>query len=331
MTTESLIAVSSPVSGTLNPFLIPEILYVLGQNLPLWKKPHGYARVFDPTVFLTCLQVCKLWHYTLTAHLWRVYDQSTMFRIPPEILVKNARFFRFTDNWEIVAVTAGPKDGPENGSRMNGQETQPNTGSGQGDIAARQNINLRQLVLKGEGSDRDTPMSTQMIDVITSFGFLESLVLENWTLEISAIENHLFRNKSRLKTFTLNQCRYRKASSATLEHEEDPTSGFLQLAAIPTICPDLQRIILKPDRAPVQQVEGSPVSDLDTYSWVARLIHGLTNAEGQKVKLRCGKQAMNKIRTRMVRLRRSNGSIDGIVYAISDTDVEDTIEVILRE
>ncbi|KAG0266146.1 hypothetical protein BG011_003133 [Mortierella polycephala] len=330
MNAESLSVGLFPAPGKLNPFQIPEILFVLGQYLPLWKKPHGYAREFDPTVFLACLQVCKLWRYTLITHLWHVYEESTMFWIPLEVLIKNLKYFRFADNWGIVTITAGSRNGPKNGSGTNGQEAQATTRSEQRDVALRKNADLRHWTLKGADSDRDTPMSTWTVETVASHESLRSLELMYWTLEISAIENLLFRNKRRLKTFTLNQCRYREAPLAALGHGEDPMSGFLTLAQVPTACPDLQKIILKPDRTPVQQAKGNPPSELDTYGWAARLILGLTYTEGQQVKLRCGIEAMRKIRAGMIKLKPLERPFDSLNFERSDTGVEDKIEVVLR-
>ncbi|KAF9903729.1 hypothetical protein EC991_003423, partial [Linnemannia zychae] len=78
---------------------LPEVLYRVGQFLPLWthqdeEEPDELYYVFLPRTIVTCLRVSKLWHRTLLPILWHTYSAGPMWMVPLSVLKRNSVHFK---------------------------------------------------------------------------------------------------------------------------------------------------------------------------------------------------------------------------------------------
>lgn len=82
-----------------NPLNMPEIIYVVGLNIPLWiPAPFNTNEiVFRPSQLVKCTKVCRLWHRTLTPILWRVYSWYQSAHVPWVAFLPNIQHLRFLD------------------------------------------------------------------------------------------------------------------------------------------------------------------------------------------------------------------------------------------
>ncbi|KAG0286421.1 hypothetical protein BGZ96_009467 [Linnemannia gamsii] len=91
----------------LNPLNIPEIVVMVGQQIPLCRRtilPYPYTgtftfnavpiTLFAPKDLLACTAVCQAWRRMLLPVLWRYYDGSLMRYVPPQVLQKASVYFR---------------------------------------------------------------------------------------------------------------------------------------------------------------------------------------------------------------------------------------------
>ncbi|KAG0312364.1 hypothetical protein BGZ97_011251 [Linnemannia gamsii] len=91
----------------LNPLEIPEIVAMVGQQIPLCRRtilPDPYTgtftfnavpvTLFAPKDLLACTAVCQAWRRILIPVLWRYYDGSLMRYVPPQVLQKASVYFR---------------------------------------------------------------------------------------------------------------------------------------------------------------------------------------------------------------------------------------------
>lgn len=85
-----------------NPLNLPEVIYKLGQFLPLWSRGTGDTGdkyVYSPQTFLACIQVSQMWHAVLTPLLWKAYDSAAMahWQIPLSTFVSNSHHIQYLD------------------------------------------------------------------------------------------------------------------------------------------------------------------------------------------------------------------------------------------
>ncbi|KAK3816336.1 MAG: hypothetical protein J3Q66DRAFT_401499 [Benniella sp.] len=88
----------TPISFTKMALDCPEILYAIGEWIPLfgdtytfWKDIHF---MFRPQMMLRCCLVSRHWNQVLTPLLWRVHDTWRMRRVPQEVLEKHSEHVR---------------------------------------------------------------------------------------------------------------------------------------------------------------------------------------------------------------------------------------------
>ncbi|KAK3816342.1 MAG: hypothetical protein J3Q66DRAFT_388526 [Benniella sp.] len=81
----------------------PEILYAIGEELPVFDKapPNTLTMFqFSPRVLLNCCSVSKFWREVLMPLLWRVDDTKSMKNVPIEVLTQYKDHVRtFTALW----------------------------------------------------------------------------------------------------------------------------------------------------------------------------------------------------------------------------------------
>ncbi|KAF9134662.1 hypothetical protein BGW39_006251 [Mortierella sp. 14UC] len=110
-----MMSTSAAQPTKINPLDIPEILYRVGEFIPLWtheppvsttlltlpsisplKTPTKWGRVdprwrsqflFQPHTLLACIRVCTSWHKTLLPLLWHTFDQEAISAPPPPALL----------------------------------------------------------------------------------------------------------------------------------------------------------------------------------------------------------------------------------------------------
>ncbi|KAF8933887.1 hypothetical protein BGZ47_010600 [Haplosporangium gracile] len=91
----------------LSPLDIPEIVVMVGQQIPLCRRtilPDPYTgtftfntipvTLFAPKDLLTCTAVCQTWRRILLPVLWRYYDGALMRYVPLRVLQKASIYFR---------------------------------------------------------------------------------------------------------------------------------------------------------------------------------------------------------------------------------------------
>ncbi|KAG0270139.1 hypothetical protein BGZ95_001800 [Linnemannia exigua] len=90
----------------LNPLEIPEIVAMVGQQIPLCRRtliPNPYTgtftnpvpvTLFAPRDLLACTAVCQAWRRILLPILWRYYDGALMRHLPLRVLQKASVYFR---------------------------------------------------------------------------------------------------------------------------------------------------------------------------------------------------------------------------------------------
>ncbi|KAG0376673.1 hypothetical protein BGX24_007392 [Mortierella sp. AD032] len=90
----------------LNPLEIPEIVAMVGQQIPLCQRTllsNPYTgtftnsvpvTLFAPKDLLACTAVCKVWRRILLPVLWRYYDGALMRHVPLRVLQKASVYFR---------------------------------------------------------------------------------------------------------------------------------------------------------------------------------------------------------------------------------------------
>ncbi|OAQ31918.1 hypothetical protein K457DRAFT_135684 [Linnemannia elongata AG-77] len=91
----------------LNPLIIPEIVVMVGQQIPLCRRtilPDPYTgsftfntipvTLFAPKDLLACTAVCQAWRRILIPVLWRYYDGALMRYVPLQVLQKASVYFR---------------------------------------------------------------------------------------------------------------------------------------------------------------------------------------------------------------------------------------------
>ncbi|KAF9118142.1 hypothetical protein BGW39_001437, partial [Mortierella sp. 14UC] len=90
----------------LNPLEIPEIVAMVGQQIPLSRRtllPNPYTgtytnpvpvTLFAPRDLLVCTAVCQAWRRILLPLLWRYYDGALMRHVPLRVLQKASVYFR---------------------------------------------------------------------------------------------------------------------------------------------------------------------------------------------------------------------------------------------
>ncbi|ORZ27248.1 hypothetical protein BCR41DRAFT_392578 [Lobosporangium transversale] len=92
------------ITPGLNPLEIPEIIAIVGQQIPLCQK-RAYSdpfnlttisttAVFMPKDLLACTAVSRTWRRILLPILWGSYDGALMRYVSPEVLQANSVFFR---------------------------------------------------------------------------------------------------------------------------------------------------------------------------------------------------------------------------------------------
>ncbi|KAG0232681.1 hypothetical protein BGX31_005026 [Mortierella sp. GBA43] len=85
----------STLSSTKRALDCPEILYAIGECIPLFERnTASQYYTFHPQTLLKCCLVSKVWHEVLSPLLWRVDDAVTMSKVPREMIVKNSRYVR---------------------------------------------------------------------------------------------------------------------------------------------------------------------------------------------------------------------------------------------
>jgi len=74
----------------------PEILYAIGEQIPVFKRLPGIADVYNfiPRTILNCCLVSKYWRKVLTPLLWRVDETQSMWMVPYAVLEKNREHVR---------------------------------------------------------------------------------------------------------------------------------------------------------------------------------------------------------------------------------------------
>ncbi|KAF8929901.1 hypothetical protein BGZ58_008614 [Dissophora ornata] len=92
------------IAPGLNPLEIPEIIAMIGQQIPLSRKatytdPFNpvittTALVFSPKDLLACTAVSRAWRRILLPILWRFYDGALMRYAPLAVLQANSVYFR---------------------------------------------------------------------------------------------------------------------------------------------------------------------------------------------------------------------------------------------
>ncbi|KAF9373462.1 hypothetical protein CPC16_001847 [Podila verticillata] len=78
-----------------NALEIPEVLLQIGRFLPFWKRAAYHLAqgwVLDPSHWLACILVSRLWYATLSPLIFHDMDDSSFQRIPIHILLDNTLF-----------------------------------------------------------------------------------------------------------------------------------------------------------------------------------------------------------------------------------------------
>ncbi|KAF9933457.1 hypothetical protein BGZ65_004125, partial [Modicella reniformis] len=84
---------------TKNPLEIPEILTLVGMNLPIWHYSVVGIYLFQPKEMLSCLQVSHHFRNTLLPILWYTFDEKAMAKVPVDIIRKYTPYFRVHHNY----------------------------------------------------------------------------------------------------------------------------------------------------------------------------------------------------------------------------------------
>ncbi|KAF9935759.1 hypothetical protein BGZ65_003069 [Modicella reniformis] len=71
----------------------PEILYAIGESIPIFVEING-SYAFKPRNLLDCCLVSKVWRSVLTPLLWRIDDTKSMYMVPILLLVKNSHLVK---------------------------------------------------------------------------------------------------------------------------------------------------------------------------------------------------------------------------------------------
>ncbi|KAF9905530.1 hypothetical protein EC991_001560 [Linnemannia zychae] len=83
-----------------HPLMLPEILWALGENMPLFEhryiaRSNKFLQVWDPKPLLRASMVCKEWREVMMAILWQTYDLALMERpVPYRVLSSNIQLVR---------------------------------------------------------------------------------------------------------------------------------------------------------------------------------------------------------------------------------------------
>ncbi|KAF9426651.1 hypothetical protein BGZ76_002664 [Entomortierella beljakovae] len=92
----------------LNPLNIPEILYRIGQFLPLWYcvdrdiTPH-----FRPKTLVRCSGVSRYWYNVMSPIIWYLYDDDLMRSLPQQVVRRNAHFIKVLSHRHIYGAGGG--------------------------------------------------------------------------------------------------------------------------------------------------------------------------------------------------------------------------------
>ncbi|KAF9436844.1 hypothetical protein BGZ76_002805 [Entomortierella beljakovae] len=82
-----------------NPLEITEILFRIGEFIPLWGYNVLAHEVFIPHNLLGCLSVSHHFRETLLPVFWYIYDEVTMPWIPSSLVKKYSQHIRIIDNY----------------------------------------------------------------------------------------------------------------------------------------------------------------------------------------------------------------------------------------
>lgn len=75
-----------------HPLDIPEILSLIGSFVPVWTQ-HSKLQ-FSPQDLLSCTLVSKPWRHAMLPHLWAMYDQDAMGKVPLALVSRYSVHFR---------------------------------------------------------------------------------------------------------------------------------------------------------------------------------------------------------------------------------------------
>lgn len=78
-----------------SPLNIPEILSLIASFVPPWEVLSTGALKFQPRNLLSCMLVCKHWRQVMFPHLWAVYSDGHMDKVPTNLLHINSPYFRY--------------------------------------------------------------------------------------------------------------------------------------------------------------------------------------------------------------------------------------------
>ncbi|KAG0034549.1 hypothetical protein BGZ82_005707 [Podila clonocystis] len=90
--------------ATASPLDITKILSLIASFVPVWEGPSDDLK-FIPRNLLSCALVCKNWREAMLPHLWAVYSNRHMCRIPNEVTNHNGIHFQHYDR-----ITHSKKD-----------------------------------------------------------------------------------------------------------------------------------------------------------------------------------------------------------------------------
>lgn len=81
----------------------PEILYAIGECIPLFEGNPGVKDLFNfkPQALLNCCLVSKFWHRIMLPFMWRIDDTRAMVKVPWPLLIENSRYVRtYVGKWD---------------------------------------------------------------------------------------------------------------------------------------------------------------------------------------------------------------------------------------
>lgn len=80
-------------TNRINPLDLPDVVYLVGRHVQLWKASRSGRYTFQPKDLLACVRVNWTWHRTLTPQLWVIFDE--FWDIPPSIVEHNSMHIRY--------------------------------------------------------------------------------------------------------------------------------------------------------------------------------------------------------------------------------------------
>ncbi|KAG0335723.1 hypothetical protein BG004_008352 [Podila humilis] len=244
----------------LDPLTLPEIVYHIGEFIPIWTSNSHGVKEFTPTDLIACTNVCHLWNVTLTPLLGSVYDQEAM--APWAIPVSTTEAWSYHFQSAVLFTCFAPclfhctklqdlvllNSSPLQSSSLRWAEVQC--------ALVRANPQLTRLcwTYATVPQDKLATLSSLVFGALDALVHLEALKLDGWpNLDPARLHQVLFNN-SKLKRLVLSRVTsleplptsevLHNLTELVLESDLDANEG---VPSLPQICPNLALITLCPD------------------------------------------------------------------------------------